>query len=680
MKKKTKWNYALLIFLLLLCFSQHSRAFMNSLEKKEKPERIIRIGCSADCMPFHFLNKENQINGLSIELVNQIMQRLNLKYEISVALEADLKEQFDMKKLDALLDMSVNKISKENYLYSVPLSYGYSSFYALKESSINSISNLEGKKIALSNKAKEWFSPAYFKLKRVSLLYANSLYSIRLLLSKHVDAVFLDREIMHSLKKNYDLSSQIQMVPSNYNVHPNRILLHQKDTLLLEKINEAIYMMQKEGDFRKSQKKWLYYFSDEQYDKVLIAMLFLTLVTLLVLLAIVLYYREKAIKMSKDDQRMNLIFSKMLDAMPLPVVIKKVGISYSEVIYFNKVAENFFTTQWLLSDGQDYMDRNEYNSKHYSEWNVIETGQISINKEEYTFPNKKKKIMQVTRSIYYEEKEKHVAGIYFDITELEQARKKSELSDQMKSAFLANISHDIRTPLNAIAGFSELLAETENLEERLEYMDIIEINKDLLLTLINEIVNLSQLKTNFMPMYKVWVDVEQLLNSVSKMFVRRLKDKSVDLKIEMNYESLKIYIDPDRMLQIAMNIVGNAVKYTLKGTIRIGAFIAYDSFYFFVQDTGIGISDEKKDKVFVRFEKLDNVAKGTGLGMAICQAIAEKTNGKIDFVSQEGEGSIFWFTLPLKYKTTPKIKPNKQVEIIKQQILTRTWGDETEGY
>lgn len=667
------------IIFFFLCFLFQSLKVV-SVEKKQfekeccRTENVIRIGCNAAYAPFHFLNHKQQPDGLAVDLTKEIMQRLELSYNIKIVLEEDLYHKFDQGEFDLLLDVSISNRKNKNYLYTVPLSYGYSTFYVLKDSNYQGIASLRAKKIALPFRSKKWFNPIYFKLEKLELIYTNALYSIRLLLSGNVNAIFVDRELMEYYRKKYALGDRIVPLSASYNVHPNRILLHSKDSLLQKKIDTTLYEMQKDGTFRKYQKKWLKYFSNPQYSEVLLVVLFVALSIFIILFIIIIIYRERAIKMSKEDQRMNQVFDKMLDALPLSVIIKKVENNYSEAIYWNKQAEAKYTLDWIKKGGKGYLDEKLYNKSHRLEWEVIKTSELSIDKEAYKLPNGKKVIEQVIRALYYDDVLPCVVVISLDITELEEERMKAQVSDYMKSAFLANISHDIRTPLNAIAGFSELLAETEDAEERMEYMNIIEINKDLLLTLINEIVNFSQLKTDSMPFYKTWVDVNQLLYRIETMFNKRLKGKNVKMEHLQYYEKIEIETDPDRMLQIAINIVGNAVKYTLKGSIRMGVFLEKDSFYFFVHDTGIGIPEEKKEKVFVRFEKLDNVAKGTGLGMAICKAIAEKLGGNMDFISKEGVGSIFWFSMRVKCKVVPVKKVDDTLlSEIKEQILTRNY-------
>lgn len=234
------------------------------------------------------------------------------------------------------------------------------------------------------------------------------------------------------------------------------------------------------------------------------------------------------------------------------------------------------------------------------------------------------------------------------IHELEQARSRAEQSDRLKSAFLANMSHEIRTPLNAIVGFSDLLAVTEDLEDKLEYSRIINTNNELLLKLINDILDLSKIEAGSVDLKYEEFDLAIFFNELAVALQRRITNPDVRLKVVNPYTNYMVILDKSRFAQVVTNFVTNAIKYTPEGTIEMG-YEELDEgmgIRIYVRDTGIGIQEDKKNKVFNRFEKLDEFAQGTGLGLSICKAIVEACGGSVGFESEYGVGSLFWAVVP----------------------------------
>ena len=222
---------------------------------------------------------------------------------------------------------------------------------------------------------------------------------------------------------------------------------------------------------------------------------------------------------------------------------------------------------------------------------------------------------------------------------------KAERSNQLKSAFLANMSHEIRTPLNAIVGFSDLLVETADIEERREYMKIVRENNDLLLQLISDILDLSKIEAGTFEFSHGDVDVNLLCEDLVRSMQMKTKE-NVKLVFEPNFSICHITSDRNRIYQVISNFVNNAIKFTSEGSIRVGYVLKDEGLEFYVQDTGIGIEKEQLPHIFERFVKLNSFVHGTGLGLSICQSIVEQLGGHIGVDSEKGKGSRFWFTIP----------------------------------
>ncbi|ANQ59685.1 ATP-binding protein [Bacteroides fragilis] len=232
---------------------------------------------------------------------------------------------------------------------------------------------------------------------------------------------------------------------------------------------------------------------------------------------------------------------------------------------------------------------------------------------------------------------------------MKEAQLKAEEANQLKSAFLANMSHEIRTPLNAIVGFSNLLSMVEDKEEMLEYAGIIETNTELLLQLINDILDMSKIESGMYDFHVTQVDANQLMSEVEQVARLRIRTDEVSLSFAERLPQCVFHTDKNRLIQVLTNLVVNAIKFTSQGEIQIGYRLQdAHTLYFYVSDTGCGMSVEQCEHVFERFVKYNTFIQGTGLGLSICKMIIEKLGGEIGVQSESGKGSVFWFTLPYR--------------------------------
>ena len=239
---------------------------------------------------------------------------------------------------------------------------------------------------------------------------------------------------------------------------------------------------------------------------------------------------------------------------------------------------------------------------------------------------------------------------YKIMEEMQLAKEKAIQSDVLKSAFLANMSHEIRTPLNAIVGFSELLISTTGENERIEFNNIINKNCDLLLSLIDDILDLSKIEAGMFEFHNAPVNLNKIILDTYATFSYKTENKNLKLSYVINEKNPDCIIDKKRFIQILNNFLSNAIKYTVEGEIVFGYEIQNNyNIKIFVKDTGIGISEENKKNVFKRFQKFDDFAQGTGLGLAICKALVSNCEGAdIGFESELGKGSEFWVIIPSK--------------------------------
>ena len=254
-------------------------------------------------------------------------------------------------------------------------------------------------------------------------------------------------------------------------------------------------------------------------------------------------------------------------------------------------------------------------------------------------------------------------GVWRDISDLmhkqDQLRKETQRareSGEKKALFLANMTHEIRTPINAIVGFSEIMATLTTSEEKQEVVRIIKNNCDMLLRLMNDILTASSLGTSHLSIEPADVEFSTAFNELCESLRLRVQEPGVEFITDNPYDTLQINVDFGRVAQVITNFVTNAVKYTHKGHIKVGYHTEIrtvdgkerNGLYVYCEDTGEGISPEAQSRIFEQFYKVDDFVQGTGLGLFICKAFTDACNGDIGVISEgKGKGSVFWMWIPL---------------------------------
>ena len=245
---------------------------------------------------------------------------------------------------------------------------------------------------------------------------------------------------------------------------------------------------------------------------------------------------------------------------------------------------------------------------------------------------------------------KEIQGVGRDITDLKEAQQEAEAANRAKSEFLANMSHEIRTPLSAVIGFSELLEKMTDDDKQLDYLESIKTAGNTLLTLINDILDLSKIEAGQLEINYEKFNLMSLLEEIKHIFKQKTNEKNLDFNLEVKSDKIKVKLDETRLRQILLNLVGNAVKFTKQGYVDLKVISSYNKrdeldLKIIIADSGIGIAEDEQDNIFNAFQQQDGQSTreygGTGLGLAITKRLVEIMDGSLTLESEEGEGSTF---------------------------------------
>lgn len=311
---------------------------------------------------------------------------------------------------------------------------------------------------------------------------------------------------------------------------------------------------------------------------------------------------------------------------------------------------------------------------------VIDTDITELKKAESEIIQKNEEILLQNKEI--EKHRFHLEQLVDQRTkDLKIAKEKAEESDRLKSSFLANMSHEIRTPMNAIIGYSSLLND-KSIETDIKKNLIAEIsvNSYSLLNIIDNILDLSRIDSNQFTIQKKKFSINELLKNIYDSFQDVIKQKHLKFELQIPKESIEIVSDEFRLKQVFNNLIDNSIKFTEDGKIAIGYKANTSSIDFFVQDTGIGLSEEQQNHIFNRFTKIEDdkrkLYRGAGLGLAVSKNIINLLNGEIWIESKLSEGASFYFSIPFhKEEMTNKTEPQSKVN---SEIHTSfTWENKT---
>jgi signal transduction histidine kinase/CheY-like chemotaxis protein/CHASE3 domain sensor protein/HPt (histidine-containing phosphotransfer) domain-containing protein len=431
---------------------------------------------------------------------------------------------------------------------------------------------------------------------------------------------------------------------------------------------------------------------NDNFNKVIYVVIISVIVAVMIILFTLLYIRKIYQRLINTEQlllKSQIRLESILDKLPVGVIIVN---TKSNEYHANHKAVALLNQQ-LLPDGSVFESpdnvtapnstlKHELRDKLFITHAIYGETNIGFNETIIVVDGAEIPFRVSAIPIYNERGQlEYAISVFDDISnikaferELIQAKKLVEESLKLKESFLSNMSHEIRTPINAILGFAELLGKRDIGSEENEYVRIIQSAGENLLRLLNDILDFSKLESNMMVFEEHPVSIDGILNSICSLYLPKAKSKNITLSYECDANVPEVVVgDPVRLTQVITNIVGNAIKFTPKGSILIFArMISSDEkkslIEFKIKDSGIGISKDKLSRVFKRFEQAGvettRLYGGTGLGLSIAKHIVQSQGGEISVTSELGVGSIFTFTMPFDHYDSTKQVNTKPVESV----------------
>ncbi len=670
--------FFLILFSVASCISYGVSGIANS-QSKVANQKLIRIVGEWSYPPYCYINKNGEADGFNVELIKAIMKEAKLDYKIElISWEKTLKD-FKKQKYDIIAGLAYIRERDSMALFSIPIDYVYSDLITREDSRIRSFDDLSNKEIIVQ---RDDLIESYLLRSNISkkIIYvANASEAIELLSNGHHHAAIFTQRVANNIINSNSKYSTLRRTTSGVPGRKYCIATQTDNEELLNIINYNLLRLKRNGTYDIIYSKWF-----DKKDNLLYLKAFYVLVVASAVLVVFIVlagayirkrinkatislrtYQKELEEKKAEIEKANTLLNSIIKHIPIGLFVKDINDNYKYIICNDnlKVLHSGKNTNFNGKTDFDIYDSSIAQLFRYNDIKATNSyiGETITIKYEIELNNKKLIYELAYNVMTASNGHKFLLGLVSDITKKEKYNKDLQLakeeavqSDKLKSAFLANMSHEIRTPLNAIVGFSQLIAESPNKADKIRYQNIIATNSDLLLRLISDILDLSKIEAGMIDWKPEKNDNAITFENVYIATKQAIKNEQVVLLKENPYKSCIVNVDKNRLKQIGNNFLTNAIKYTSKGYIKMGYIYINGGIKIYVEDTGIGIPINKRDKVFARFEKLDDFAQGTGLGLSICKAILDSIGGEIGFESTEGVGSTFWAWIPTEAQIVEK--------------------------
>lgn len=603
--------------------------------------------------PYVFVEDGKPTHGLIISQLDYFMRHSKNQYEL-IAMPYDkviTSINNNEVSIGVLPLQTCNKDDIQHH--SLVFLTGHISIFTLRSKSYTSLDDLKGQQVSILDHCCESSITSVLPPSATCTLEHNFAQAVGMLETGEIESILGDE-----MRMNYEGYS-LGLSALKYKIEPlasiKRVFVlatNEENASLIPALNHAIVAEALDGSLTQvfDEEGAPKYFDDFNYylNLFLIIGPFVLLALFTIFAAVYLRGRK-----SRHELRYRRnVMRTVLDALPHPIQMEDVD-KGCEIVYRNPASFSAYPDLENSAITGYSMDRLLFRRSQESSIEVAQTGKAYDEIEQYRHRDGSPHACFTHKWLVEEHNYSYVYSVRIDVTDLIESRKKLEMAEKLKSLFLANMSHDIRTPVNAITGFAHMIKDIDDEESIREFSKHIAQNNEYLLELLNDVVDLAKYQSGASKIEAHWYDVVDQMNELERVFNVILekfqKTDQVQLHKINPYKSFRILADRHKITRVIHNFLSNACKYTLQGHIYYGAIVHNNKLLVFVADTGIGIAEEKQRDVFKSFAKLDDVANGTGIGMAIAKAIIEShKSGEISLVSEVGKGSLFYFTMDIE--------------------------------
>ncbi|MGL4852334.1 MAG: ATP-binding protein [Phocaeicola sp.] len=643
---------ALLVSLFLTHHSLFSAPQAIPQSRNQAPNKdTLLIKGDCDFPPYEFINEKGEPDGFAIELIHAIMKEAGIPYKIELDVYHKTLQDFREGTVDLLTTIEAINCRKGEFKFGPIHNHAIPNAVTHKNAPVvKSQKDLMGRKVIVLQE-----DACHHYLKELygdQLILVDRLIDGFRLLNDYPDAVVLcGGEVARAIIFRYGFSD-LQLSPIDLPLID--LCFAGKDEKLMARLSHAFATLKNNGTYEQIRHTWLEPLNESTVSKKIhLIIVALVLISALLYFAVILLKR----KVKSEAKKVYSYLHRIEEILQFSeIIIWEYDLKTKLISFFTNANE---PNSVITVDEYIALINPASHESTRKQFALMDVGMAPAFRIKQSSPeDKTPKHVIINGAPSYDSQKKVVkyTGMIRDITDLievqislNKEKEKAQQSDKLKSAFLANMSHEIRTPLNAIIGFSDLLQYTESVEERQQFMEIINTNNELLLRLIDDILDLSKIESGVVEMNFETFNLNGLIENLACSLQPRIDAKKglqllLDIPTEINY----VHLDYNRVMQLFTNFAVNAIKNTQQGTITMGYSCQEKGIRIFVEDTGIGIPQEEQYRIFQRFEKINDFVQGTGLGLSISKAIVEAFKGKIGFHSQKGEGSTFWAFIPCK--------------------------------
>lgn len=616
----------------------HSPSKQGKLFYKKKK---LRVGLIESYAPSFIWNNDSTPSGFNTDVAMAVMEEANLRYSFYIGKAEKIRNMLYNNELDAIIGYFFIRERETKLLFSMPFRDIDYRMAVNDDSPYKRPTdfNLPGIKVAMcqEDQIKEYDLSRF--LNKVEIVHYNS-YKEAMYAVYNGECTAMIKMAVGKIYPDTIGDKVLRQMDNAYDNHiDNTISTSIKDPELMETLNAALFRLIENGTLPRIHNQWMPKESKTKeissWENILtlaVVSLFFLLFTLILILIRMYYERKKS-----KRQRINS--QELLNKLPIPLFILSLKNDFLVYEFINDQVRkmNDYTTNNL----SDYIKMRQHSERLIKGCHTAINTRKTISIVDERHDNKQ--FMIYLNACLYQGRT-CIVKTWINTEELLQLKEKAEENDRKMDDFLANISHEVRTPLNAIVGFSHLLPDMSE-EEREMSIEMIQQKSVELNKLINDILLISKFESDTLHGKYIPTNVIQTIQAfVNKTISEYPQEINIPIICDNYYSDLEQVMDIDFGYYVVNNLLSNAIKFTQSGEIHVGFVEVEGDSVLYVHDTGIGIPKEKQEEVFDKFTKINTFTQGTGLGIPIALAIMHTCAGQIGVYSEEGQGSLFWIS------------------------------------